>query len=198
MNMKKISILLLLSIVLLSCGKKEPSGPFPIKKGTQLIYNVDNGEMQYQFLVEVQKASEKGIEFDWKMTEPVNYSGKIAISGDALKNATRLFNYFSNNSSEKLTDQTSVFLSHKVFDELVNNERTKIDVGMGEEEFIRRNELFKGFTIQVDGKDVSLEYYDANNYENNHVIRFTKIGNYPLIIEMHLDFSISLKEVKTL
>lgn len=195
--MKKISILLLLSIVLLSCGKKEPAGPFPIKKGTQLIYDVDNGETQYQFWVDIQKASEKGIDFDWKMTDPVNYSGKISISADALKNATRLFNYFSNQSSENLTDQTSVFLSNKVYDELVNNERTGIDVGLGEEEFIRRNELFKDFKIKVNGKDVSLEYYDANNLENNHVIRFAKIGNYPLIIEMHLDFSISLKEVRT-
>ncbi len=194
--MKKISILYLLSIVFLSCGKKEPLGPFPIKKGTQLIYDVENGELQYQFWVNIQKASEKGIDFDWKMTDPVNYSGKISISEQALKNANRLFNYFSNNSSEKLTDQTSVFLSYKVYDELVNNERFSIDVGIGEEEFIRRNELFKEFKIMVNGKEVNLEYYDANNYENNHVLRFAKIGNFPLIIQMHLDFSVTLKEVK--
>lgn len=195
--MKKISFLFLLGVALLSCGKKEPAGPFPIKKGTQLIYDVDNGDFQYQFWVNIQKASEKGVDFDWKMTDPVNYSGKISISGDALKNATRLFNYFSNHSSENLTDQTSVFLSNKVYDELVNNERAKIDVGLGGEEFIRRNELFNDFKIKVDGKDVSLEYYDANNLDNDHVIRFAKIGNYPLIIEMHLDFSITLKEVNT-
>ncbi|MCX7743795.1 MAG: hypothetical protein N2167_04430 [Flavobacteriales bacterium] len=195
--MKRFSILLLFSFVLFACGKKESEGPFSIKKGTQLIYHVDNGEMQYQFIVDIQKASEKGIEFNWKMTDPVNYSGKVSMTASALKNSNKLFNYFSNQSSETLSDQTAVFISNDLYDEFVKNERAKIDFGTGEEILIRRNELFKGYKVMINGKETELEFYDANNVETNHVLRFTKIGKYPLILEMHIDFSISLKEVKT-
>lgn len=194
--LKRIITCIFVVHALFSCKPKAPEGPFPLEEGTQLIYEVNNQDVSYQFIAEIQKISQNGIDFNWKMTSPVNYSGSISMTEEALKNANKLFNYFTNNSNLTLTDQTSVFLSRKVFDELVSSEnRAMIDVGMGEDRFIRRNEVFKGFKILVDGKETELEYHDANNDE--YVIRFTKIGDYPLIIEMHLDFSISLKEVKT-
>lgn len=193
--MKSILCLTMLLSVVNACKAKVSSDPFKITKGTQLIYEVNSRGMIYNFIVDIEKASDEGIDFSWKMTDPINYSGKISIAASALVSSNKLYNYFSNHSYETLTDQTSVFLSNALYEGL-KNDRYTVNMGTGEELLIGRRELFKGYKVNVNGKETALEFYDANNVETNHVLRFTKIGNYQLILEMHTEFSIVLKEVK--
>ncbi len=171
--------------------------PFQIKKGTELIYEVENKDLKYNFIVFISAASEAGIDFTWKMTDPINYAGKISITESALKFANKLYNYFNDGEEVNLTNSTSVFLSSRLYEEFVKEERAYVNFGMGEDLLIlhaKPNDHFK-YQFLLDGKPSEIEYLDANCMQPERLLRFAKVGDHILILEMLTDFFISLKEV---
>ena len=61
-----------------------------LKQGLHLVYDITQGEKTYQYIVDFNSVTEKGLVFNWKMTEPVNKSGTITITEKAFTNATDL------------------------------------------------------------------------------------------------------------
>lgn len=55
---------------------KAEAAPAWYKVGTVMTYGVDAFGKQYDFVVTIKKL-DKEIEFDWRMTEPVNNSGSV-------------------------------------------------------------------------------------------------------------------------
>lgn len=214
MKTLSISLIAILFVSLIASCKKNSSNsnqpsthedslailyPFQIKKGTELIYEVENGDVKYNFIVFITAASDAGIDFTWKMTDPINYAGKISITESALKYANKLYNYFNDGEEVNLTNSTSVFLSSRLYDEFVKEERAYVNFGFGEDLLILRAKPQDHFKYQflMNGKQSEIEMLDANCSMPDRVLRFAKVGDYVLILEMLSDFWISLKEVNT-
>jgi hypothetical protein len=171
-----------------------------IKQGTRLVYQVDNNGKMYDFIVKITEAGNNGIKFQWEMTSPVNYSGKITLTAQALAKANSLFNYFQNNSDEILTNQTTVLLSDDVYKKVIKRKKCALDFGsrttMGTSDVLL-DASKKKFTVKINGVSSELEcpvLYAANNSLLR--IAFLKVDNYVLIVEMQGDFTIYLKEAK--
>lgn len=170
-----------------------------IKKGTRLVYQVDNKGKRYDFIVNITEAGKSGIKFDWEMTSPVNFFGKITITAEALAQANSLFNYFQNNSDETLTNQITVFLSNNVYKKVINRKKCTLDFGsrttMGTSDVLLDSSK-KKFAVKINGVLSELEcpiLYAADNSLLR--IAFLKVDDFVLIIEMQGDFIIYLKEV---
>jgi hypothetical protein len=194
--MKKIIAIfsLLVFFTLSSCSSSNTNGPFEIKTGTELTYAVDAGGMQYDFVVTITSVSD-GISFDWKMTAPVNSSGKVSISSGALKNAVKYNNYFRNNTTLKLTDESSVFLSEANAANI--KDKTQMDVGDGMFSYSLNPGMSFDMEVPVNGNikqiPVSVLYCSDKEYQ----INFTQVGKYYLITGMYIGFYLELKSVKS-
>jgi hypothetical protein len=181
-------------------GEKSNDSHSTIKKGTQLIYQVDANGMSYDFIVSIKSASSSdGIQFDWQMTDPVNTSGKVTIQGAALANASKYKNYFSNNSDVKLNaDESTVFLSDKLGREslFTDGEVNMMDLGDGLKgyEYLPRYSDFSDYL--VNGEAVDYFGYTLYNSESENQLVFIQIDGFYLIAGMFLDFDIYLKEIK--
>lgn len=185
---------MLVFFTLSSCSSSNSNGPFEIKTGTELTYAVDAGGMKYDFVVTVTSVSE-GVSFDWKMTAPVNSSGKVSISSGALKSAVVYNNYFRNNSTLQLTDESSVFLSEA---NATNNENeTKMNVGDGMFSYSLMPGLAFDMEVPVNGKNKQIPVSVLFCSDKEYQVNYAQVGKYYLITEMYIGFSLKLKSVKS-
>ena len=78
--MKVLNFFFLIVIVfLISCTAKEETW---LKVGTELYYDVEQSGREYQFILKVVKLT-PDVEFDWRMTDPVNNDGSILMTAAA-------------------------------------------------------------------------------------------------------------------
>ncbi|MCX7743794.1 MAG: hypothetical protein N2167_04425 [Flavobacteriales bacterium] len=170
-----------------------------IKSGIRLIYQVDNRGKVYDFIVNITEANKNGIKFNWEMTAPVNFTGKITLTAQALAKANSLFNYFQNNSDETLSNQTTVFLSYDVYKKVIKRKKCTLDFGsrttVGSSDVLLDSSK-KKFSVKINGVSSEIEcpvLYAADN--SSLRIAFLKVDDFVLIVEMQGDFIIYLKEV---
>lgn len=178
---------------------------FSLTKGTKLTYNVEQGTKEYQFIMKITELGES-VSFDWEMTAPVNKSGSITMTADAMKNASALFNYFSG-GKKTLTEETSAFLSREVYEILELSGQVALSVngknGTGEMFDVlkgmdseKNGSMYLKFTKPVNGKDVTFDTYILENANGSNVIRVWKNEEFPLIIFMETDFKIYLTNIE--
>ncbi len=183
--------------------------PFTIRKGLELTYEVTINKSDYEsltfdkkpdynFIVKFTEVSPTRVSFDWRMTQPINYSGKITMLEKALKEATVLYNYFQDQSNELLTDQTSVLLSKRVFTYMLITDKLQLDFGKGLVTLTKASVSLPGYLMDVNNRAVFLPKEDDYEFENtteNLRIEFAKIEDYNLILFMRTyEFSISLRK----
>lgn len=199
--MKKLIILL---VLLVSNTFLYSQIAYQIQVGDQLVYQVEAGNMQYDFIVTPTKLSSTEIIFDYKMTEPANKNGTISMNAEALKNATAMYNRFGGGKVD-LTDQISVFTSKKMMDDAANG---SVDfrlngVNSPSENFTTlegdtsptTNSTYLRWVKNINGTDYSLDGPILENADGSKGIRFTDGGGFPFITFMELDFKIYLKEI---
>jgi len=190
-------------------SKSNNNLPFTIKKGLELTYEVTmnktdyesltfNKKPSYNFIVKFTEVSPTRVSFDWKMTQPINYSGKITMLEKALNKATVLYNYFQDQSNEILIDQTSVLLSKYVFNYMLLTDQLQLDFGKGLVTLTKASVHLPGYLMDVNNSKVFLpdeKNYEFENSTENLRIEFSKIEDYILILFMRTyDFSISLRK----
>jgi hypothetical protein len=124
------------NVALMSQGNNTPSS-IEMKKGLHLVYDVTQGEKVYQYIVDFTAVSDKGVSFDWKMTDPVNKSGKITITANALKVATDLDFYPSTKTFDG--SEISMIISSNIYKKL-SSFKTGDTIDMG------CNACFRGVT----------------------------------------------------
>ena len=180
-----------------------------VKPGTKLIYAVEAGGKKYDFIVTVKDL--KGSSFDWEMTDPVNISGTIIHTPKALANANTMYNFFQP-GTKKLDDKTlSVWLSKKVYEHLSKTAGKPIKIyvyGPGKDPLDMGT--FTGsvpLEVIIDGKteNISTELVkplvlSGRDYvpdDKDEFFSFYDSPSFPIILRLNLDFSISLKEIKT-
>lgn len=183
--------------VLLFTGCPKSSAPAQdemsdlIKEGTKLVYHVNYYDEEYDFIVNIVSVS-NGIEFVWEMTDPMNYTGKITMTQNALENATYQNNYFSNGDTLLLEDQTTVFVSKIVYEAIKGDKSIYIDAGDGDEELYF--DSFEDYSVVVNGKEKILKSMFATSDLEGY---FWILDNakFPLLLGMNIGWSIELKEI---
>jgi len=193
-----LSILFAAMLLIFTACPKAPAKasydmpPFA-KEGVKLVYHVDYFGDEYDFIVDMKHVS-KEIEFDWKMTEPVNSSGNVIMTEKALKNAKLLFNYYSDGDTLKLEEYTSVWFSRAVYDALKKGEDVTIDAGDGDE--VLSFEDYEDFPVIIDKEESSLKciYSSSDLFGWFWVLDSQK---FPLILKMDIGWTITLTEIIT-
>ncbi|WP_417431728.1 hypothetical protein [Halpernia sp.] len=199
--MKKLTILLLL---IFSNTFLFAQIAYKIQVGDQLVYQVEAGNVEYDFIVTPTKLSSSGITFEYKMTEPANKTGTISMNEEALNNATAMYNRFSG-GNVNLTDQTSVFASKKMMNEAekgcadffingINSPAEHFET-LQTDTSPTTNSTYIRWIKNINGNDYFLDGPIMENADGSKAIRFTDGDGFPFITFMELDFKIYIKEI---
>jgi hypothetical protein len=202
------------SLIVLLAGGSFAQQPISLAKtirpGTRLIYSVEAGETKYHFTVTVQDI--KGRSFHWAMDSPVNKSGNVQQSTKALQNADVMYNHFANGLVKLDDHSTSVWLSQRVakyFNTHTGEKPIAVYAYGGSEAPLMMN-TFTGeipVEIKVNGvtrmvktgfaKPLIQTGRDWVPAAKDEFIHYNQELAMPLIIDMTLDFSITLEEIIT-
>lgn len=163
-----------------------------IRKGTKLVYDVNYYGSNYEITVIV-KDNTDDYNFDWYMSAPANGKGSLNLSKDAIENATGISSYFTNGEIT-LEDQCCIILSKKMYDafkskgtmEINTDKKNNISVTFGNpydhtQSFGYRNNFSNEFNCRT-----------VNN-GSDYQITYVNDANFPLIMEMKLDWTLKLK-----
>ena len=87
--MKKI---LSASVAILCCASLSfaQAPAYKMQVGDQLVYHVEAGEKEYDFIVTPTKLSKTGVRFNYEMTAPANKKGTINMTQKALETSKLL------------------------------------------------------------------------------------------------------------
>lgn len=201
--MKQILLLItLLSINFFATGQQ---ANFTLTKGTKLTYEVEQGTKAYQFIMKITELG-KTVSFDWEMTAPVNKSGSIKMTAEAMKSATALFNYF-NGGQTILTEETSAFISRDAYKSIEETSSVTLSANgkNGTSELFealksnsseRNGSIYIDYIKPVNGKDFTFESHILENADGKKTIRVWKNAEFPLILFMETNFKIYLTNIE--
>lgn len=167
--------------------------------GNKITYGVEANGKSYDFIVTLTDLN-KGIKFNWVMTDPMNLKGSIAISKKALKTAKSYVNYFKP-GDQVLDAASSVFISDANFKDLKKYEATIMDMQDGNTGEWHTT-YPDGFTFSYKGEDISPPSYYLVLYNESETTKDYKEvvvvteGNYHLILSMSLGWSIRIKSIE--
>ncbi len=165
-----------------------------IKKGTKLVYDVNYLGTNFEFTVTV-KDNSNNYSFDWHMSAPANRSGTLNFTKDEIDNATEIFNYFTNENII-ITNQCFIVLSRKMYDAFKGNGSMEIYTD-------KKNNILTVFGNPYEHTQ-SFGYKNDLSYEfncrtvsdgNDYQITYVNDSDFPLIVEMKLDWTLKLKNI---
>lgn len=175
-----------------------------LKPGSVLTYGVKAQGKEYDFIVTLKTFnSSSAVEFDWKMTSPVDKSGSIRIPGIPMISSYAWNNFFSDGANT-LHEETSVVISEMLRNELkaatkgtVISKPLKINgISQPGEKFTVVNTEEAHF-YREKGEMVMLE--NCIKISNDMNDKFVIISNEPtfgLILNMSIGFQIQLKSIQ--
>jgi hypothetical protein len=186
-------VLILSGISTRSYSQENKTNDTWLKTGSALNYSVQAGTKNYEFNISDLLIT-NDIAFSWKMTAPVNTSGKVSMNIDAIDTSKTMVNYFSDKSVQNLTDKTTVWLSRKVYKLLLGQQAVNMTID-NQKETIKylRNEKY---TLTIDGAKTEVDVMVAGSDAGSTFWILNDPKN-PLIVKMNLAFTIELKSVKT-
>jgi len=171
---------------------------YPFKKGDQLVYHVNAGGSEYDFIVTLNKYNQKGIDFNYEMTNATNTKGHVVITAEAKDGARSLVNYFKGGELN-LKDASTVWLSYATFTDMPTK-KTVLSFDGSEQVTMYRPENDEAKqVVVVKGQDRTITTFKINNAADGTGDKTLWIHNNssnPLIIKMDLGWTIELKEIK--
>lgn len=175
------------------------TGSYELKKGDKLVYHVNAGGSEYDFIVTINKETPKGgLDFNYEMTNSNNTKGHVVISSNARSNATKYINYFRGGELN-LTDAITVWMSYKNFGEMPEKKTTMQLDNNSPETFYRPEKDEANPVVKIKGEDKKLDAFIINNAADgtgNKTMWINGISSNSLIVKMELGFSIQLMEIK--
>lgn len=166
-----------------------------IKPGTVLTYDVSQGEKKYQFIVTLKKLGDE-IAFDWKMTEPVNKTGSVTMSANAVAKGDALFNLFTGGES-KLEKETSVFISRKIYNDVLSTSMANIKLSGASDTATVMSNTIGEFNFNLNGNLVAIPGWELEGGSDiKYKIDVLESVKFPIIYSMDLGWTIQLGEVK--
>jgi hypothetical protein len=199
--MKKLLLLSLVILASVPCFSQQLQ---KLKSGSILTYGVKAQGKEYEFIVTLKDFQPStAIEFDWKMTEPVNRNGSIRIPGLPLLGSYAWYNFFSGGALT-LYEETSVFIS-----ETLKNELKLAKKGDAVSKPIQLNGISKeGEKFNVVNKE-DAHFYRVNgemitaqncikiaNADNSKWVVISTEPTFAVILNMSIGFEISLKSIQ--
>lgn len=188
-----IQIFFIISISISSCFAISPKEL--VKKGTKLIYDVRRDGGSYTLEVEV-KNNAKDLFLDWQINGPTKLNGSLNLNYKLIDSADGIANYFSDNTSDN-NNLCNVVLSKKMFNALNKNEAIEIYTD-------KKNDIKSVF-----GNPVLLTQtigYNTNfsnelncktvTNGDNYQITYLNDADFPLIVEMQLDWYMRLRTIE--
>lgn len=189
--MKKLLTLFFIAFSTLLFAQKNDASW--LKKCTGLTYHINYNAIEYDFKIDSIKAT-NDISFQWKMSDPMNYTGKVKILKQALDTSTALYNFFADSSNITLDNKTTVWVSKKVYKAIKKGGSIKIDAGLGREKLtFKSNEKI---SAMVNGSNKSFEVLYATTESGNKFWILDDPSN-PIIMKMYLGWTIEIKEIVT-
>ncbi|MCO5232753.1 MAG: hypothetical protein LC105_06975 [Chitinophagales bacterium] len=138
--------------------------------------------------------------FHYRMDNYDQTEGDINISKDATASATDLYNYFSG-GEVTLDNQTSVWLSRKIFEEIKDKGKVVISTDKSSPKTFKvikaKNDADKYYKVLVDGEYEYIPCIQIATEDGSQEIWITDNPNNPLILKMFIGFSIELFFVNT-
>lgn len=172
----------------------------PVKPTMQrtYIYEVVFQGNTYDFRVTNPKVDmDKGISFKYKMTGDVGINGVVNISKEAIDTAHVQMNRFSNGNKD-LTEETSVWVSNAVFNELKTNGESFIQASVFSAQIfqvVAEEDPF--YVVKVDDVDKYIRciHLVSRDRDDSQELWINDDPKNPIILKMKLDFSIELKQI---
>jgi hypothetical protein len=165
-----------------------------LKKGTKLVYDVNYNGTQYEFIVTI-KDQQETYTFDWSMGVPVNKSGTVSITQDALENADGLFNYFSSGSIH-LADQSCFMLSRKMYNAFSDKGSMIVYTNKKANEYSEFGNAYNHTqTFDYKNSETQEFYCRTVTDKDDYQITYVNDASFPLIIEMNLGWTLKLKTI---
>ena len=172
---------------------------YNIQRGDKLVYHVSAGDKEYDFIVPINdEGYEKGIDFSYEMTAPVNTKGHVMISANGKNNSSKYVNYFSGGDL-KLSDACTVWMTGKNFSDMPNKQTEMTIDNSAPEIFYRpdNDEVFP--VVNLKGSPVKIEGFKINNAADgtgNKTWWINGISSNSLILKMDMGLTIELKEIR--
>lgn len=172
----------------------------PVKPSMQrtYIYEVIFQGNTYDYRVTNPKVDmDKGVSFKYKMTGDVGITGLINISKEAIDTAHVQMNRF-NGKNVDLTDQTSVWVSNAVFNEIKTNGEAFMQASIFSAQVfqvVTEDDPF--YVVKVDDQDKYIRciHLVSRDRDDSQELWINDDPKNPLILKMKLDFSIELKQI---
>jgi hypothetical protein len=170
-----------------------------LKKGTQLVYEVNANGNKYDFIVTLNDYEyNRGIDFNYKMTNENKTNGHVKISKNG-KNESRKYVNFFGGGELLLKDASTVWLTGKNFAEMPNK-KTDMQIDNADAETFYRQEKDEVYPeVIIFGKKQKLDGFIINNAADatgNKTFWIHNISANPLILKMDLGWTVELKEIK--
>ena len=165
-----------------------------IKKGTKIIYDVSYNGSQCSLEITITEM-DNSFTFDWNTSKPLNKKGSVMIQKNATQNSNTLFDFFTEEKAE-LIDQTSILISNKMFVNWQANSSMEI--------YLDKQKNSKSIFGNGYNHTQNIEYKNNNSNEldcrtvsdkDGYSITYLNDVNFPIIVEMHLDWSIKLRKI---
>jgi len=174
-------------------------GEFQLKKGDQLVYHVNTGSAEYDFIVTLDDGgTKKAIDFDYAMTNAAGTSGHVNISAGARAGARKYINYFSGGTMN-LTDASTVWLTDANYADLDYGKAQLSFDGGPEETFYAEGSNSVGKVVKIKGVNRKIGGFSITNAQGaagDKTLWINLSKSNPLIIKMNLGFTIELREIR--
>jgi hypothetical protein len=167
---------------------------FVLKNGDILVYEVNvNGDV-YNFEVAIKEIRE-AIVFDWTMPQK-DMSGEVTLEKEARAGATVYKNFFKDGEDWAFTDTSTVWMSRKNYNEAKKGGTIMTVDRNGAERFDKKPGGALDITFK--GKPMKIKYMQVSNADGSRTLQVLDNVAQPLIVNMNLGWTITLKEVKAL
>lgn len=168
-----------------------------MREGQRLVYGVETANASYDFIIRIQSLKD-GITFSYEMTNAEGTTGTVHMNTEAMTSAVNQHNYFGGGELN-LQDQTAVWVSKQVFNNLIRTGSSDISPNGGESSIVLKEASAKhDFQVYnaISGKqmnDISYVYAATEDGSAKYWIHLNE--NNPLILKMDLGWKIWLKEL---
>lgn len=165
-------------------------------------YDVKAGENTYTFTMsKAQVNMESGIQYNWSMSMNDDMKGTVTINKEALASARDQMNRYMP-GDHHLTNQTSVWVSKAVYEEIKSKETTRMNLSGTEKVFKivtfaqdrKEQQVYEGEVVENE-KDKVLKVIHLRSEDGTENIWINDDPANPLITRMIADFEIGLYKI---
>lgn len=165
-----------------------------ITPSTKLVYDVyDNGNY-YELIMRIKKSENNTTSIEWKMNEPAKEKGSIHLTKNDLENGNGFYKFFTEKIAV-LNNQNCVLLSTNMFDQLKNNSETTLFIDNKKNTTANFGNLYYHTQNFGLGNNFNNEFNCATVTNGYYQITFVNDRDFPLIMDLKLDYTIKLKKI---